>query len=153
MRGERDGERAEAGLSSIFAELLHVWQSILHALGLSNALITTQFLQEVVFDAMSQLFFSWQQAYCLLLIYIEAIESHPTQFNLANVFGAGSQDTRCKAARERASRRRVGRAASRRFRARFHDKFYDKPSHRSRASIYRGHHQSIDFGLGESGTL
>ena len=89
---------------ALFAELLHVWQSILHALGLSNALVTTQFLQEVVFDAMSQLFFTWQQSYCLLLIYIEAIESHPTQYNLANVFGAGSQDTRCKAARERASR-------------------------------------------------
>ena len=83
---------------ALFAELLHVWQSILHALGLSNALITTQFLQEVVFDAMSQLLFSWEQAYCLLLIYIEAIESHPLQFNLGNVFGAGSQDTRCKAA-------------------------------------------------------
>ena len=89
---------------ALFAELLHVWQSILHALGLSNALVTTQFLQEVVFDAMSQLLFSWEQAYCLLLIYIEAIESHPLQFNLGNVFGAGSQDTRCKAARERASR-------------------------------------------------
>jgi hypothetical protein len=39
-----------------------------------------------------------------LLIYIEAIESHPLQFNLGNVFSAGSQDTRCKAARERAAR-------------------------------------------------
>jgi hypothetical protein len=89
---------------ALFAELLHVWQAILHALGLSNALVTTRFLQEVVFDAISQLSFSWQQAYCLLLIYIEAIESHPTQYNLANVFGAGSQDTRCKAAKERAAR-------------------------------------------------
>ena len=89
---------------ALFAELLHVWQAILHALGLSNALITTQFLQEVVFDAMSQLSFTWQQAYCLLLIYIEAVESHPTQYNLANVFGAGSQDTRCKAAKERSAR-------------------------------------------------
>lgn len=89
---------------ALFAELLHVWQAILHALGLSNALITTQFLQEVVFDALSQLSFTWQQAYCLLLIYIEAVESHPTQYNLANVFGAGSQDTRCKAAKERSAR-------------------------------------------------
>ena len=36
-----------------FAELLHVWQALAHALGVSNILETTQFLQKVVFDGMA----------------------------------------------------------------------------------------------------
>ena len=52
-----------------FAELMHVWQALAHALGVSNILETTQFLQKVVFDGMSQLKLTWQEAYCLLLVY------------------------------------------------------------------------------------
>ena len=85
-----------------FAELMHVWQALAHALGVSNILETTQFLQKVVFDGMSQLKLTWQESYCLLLVYIEAVEGSPALLNLGNVFEAGSQDTRVSAARARA---------------------------------------------------
>ena len=45
----------------------------------------------------------WEQAYCLFIIYLEAIEDSRGVLNLANVFAAGAQDTRLKAANQRYS--------------------------------------------------
>ena len=46
-----------------FSELLHVWQVLLHALGICNVLMAAQFIQEVVYDSMSQLSFSVSSAF------------------------------------------------------------------------------------------
>ena len=64
--------------------------------------MAAQFIQEVVYDSMSQLSFSWHEAYALVLVYLEAIELNPNLFRLDNVVAAGSQDTRCQAAKLRA---------------------------------------------------
>ena len=39
----------------------------------------------------------------MFLVYLEAIELQPTMLNLGNVFDSGSQDTRVRAAKERAA--------------------------------------------------
>ena len=89
---------------SQFAELLMVWQTLAHAVGAANFLATVPFLQQVVWDGISTLGLLWEQAYCLFIIYLEAIEDSRGVLNLANVFAAGAQDTRLKAANQRYSR-------------------------------------------------
>ena len=86
-----------------FSELLHVWQGLLHALGISNVLATTRFLQEVVHTSMGRLNLTWQQGYCLLLVYIEEIEKFPSLLTIGNVYASGSQDTRLAEARLRSA--------------------------------------------------
>ena len=86
-----------------FSELLHVWQGLLHALGVSNVLSTTRFLQDVVHSSMGRLQLTWQQGYCMLLVYIEEIEKFPATLNIGNVYASGSQDTRLAEARLRAT--------------------------------------------------
>ena len=86
-----------------FSEILHVWQGLLHALGVSNVLTTTRFLQDVVHSSMGRLQLTWQQGYCMLLVYIEEIEKFPTTLNIGNVYASGSQDTRLAEARLRAT--------------------------------------------------
>ena len=88
---------------SQFAELLMVWQTLAHAVGAANILATVPFLQQVVWDGISTLGLLWEQAYCLFIIYLEAIEDSRGVLNLANVFAAGAQDTRLKAANQRYS--------------------------------------------------
>jgi hypothetical protein len=88
---------------SQFAELLMVWQTLAHAVGAANILATVPFLQQVVWDGISTLGLIWEQAYCLFIIYLEAIEDSRGVLNLANVFAAGAQDTRLKAANQRYS--------------------------------------------------
>ena len=86
---------------SQFSELLMVWQTLAHAVGAANILATVPFVQQVVWDGISTLGLLWEQAYCLFIIYIEAIEDSQGVLNLANVFAAGAQDTRLKAAHQR----------------------------------------------------
>lgn len=86
---------------SQFSELLMVWQTLAHAVGAANILATVPFLQQVVWDGISTLGLYWQQAYCLFIIYLEAIEDSRGTLHLANVFAAGAQDTRLKAANQR----------------------------------------------------
>ena len=86
---------------SQFAELLMVWQTLTHAVGAANFLATVPFLQQVVWDGISTLGLLWEQAYCLFIIYLEAIEDSRGVLNLANVFAAGAQDTRIRAANQR----------------------------------------------------
>ena len=88
---------------SQFAELLMVWQTLAHAVGAANILATVPFLQQIVWDGISTLGLLWEQAYCLFLIYLEAIEDSQGALNVANVFAAGAQDTRLKAANQRYS--------------------------------------------------
>ena len=85
-----------------FSELLMVWQTLGHATGAASILASARFLQEVVWDAMKSLGVDWQTAYCMFLVYIEAIEHSAGLLHLGNVFSAGgSQDTRLTAARQR----------------------------------------------------
>jgi hypothetical protein len=84
--------------SSAFFEMLMVWQALAHATGVANYLASTPFVQQVVFDSINCLGFSWQQAYCLFLIYVEAVEDSRGQLNLGNVFAHGAHDMRIKAA-------------------------------------------------------
>ena len=86
---------------SQFSELLMVWQTLAHAVGAANILATVPFVQQVVWDGISTLGLMWEEAYCLFIIYIEAIEDSQGTLNLANVFAAGAQDTRIKAAKQR----------------------------------------------------
>ena len=86
---------------SQFSELLMVWQTLAHAVGAANILATVPFVQQVVWDGISTLGLLWEQAYCLFIIYLEAIEDSQGVLNLANVFAAGAQDTRLKAANQR----------------------------------------------------
>ena len=88
---------------SQFAELLMVWQTLAHAVGAANILATVPFLQQVVWDGISTLGLLWEQAYCLFIIYLEAIEDSRGSLHLANVFAAGAQDTRLRAANKRYS--------------------------------------------------
>ena len=80
-----------------------VWQTLCHALGVANFLATVPFLQKIVWDGISMLGLLWEQAYCLFIIYLEAIEESRGVLTLANVFEAGAQDTRMKAAKFRYS--------------------------------------------------
>ena len=86
---------------SMFAELLMVWQTLAHAVGAANILATAPFLQQIVWDGISTLGLIWDEAYCLFLIYLEAIEESQGSLHLGNVFSAGAQDTRLKAAMQR----------------------------------------------------
>ena len=88
---------------SQFAELLMVWQTLAHAVGAANFLATVPFLQQVVWDGISTLGLRWEQAYCLFIIYLEAIEDSLGVLHLANVFASGAQDTRLRAANQRYS--------------------------------------------------
>ena len=88
---------------SQFAELLMVWQTLAHAVGAANILATGPFIQQVVWDGISTLGLLWEQAYCLFIIYLEAIEDSLGVLHLANVFAAGAQDTRLRAANKRYS--------------------------------------------------
>ena len=88
---------------SQFAELLMVWQTLAHAVGAANILATGPFIQQVVWDGISTLGLIWEQAYCLFIIYLEAIEDSLGVLHLANVFAAGAQDTRLRAANKRYS--------------------------------------------------
>ena len=90
------------GNANQFFELLHVWQTLCSATGYAVIYVTSAFLQQVVFDALSQLGLTWKQAYCLFMVYIEAIEAQPVLLNLTNVFSHGAQDTRLRAAMQRA---------------------------------------------------
>ena len=88
---------------SEFSEFLMVWQTLCHAVGAANFLATVPFLQQVVWDSISILGLMWEQAYCVFIIYVEAIEESMGRLTLANVFAAGAQDTRMKAAKQRYS--------------------------------------------------
>ena len=86
---------------SQFAELLMVWQTLCHAVGAANFLATVPFVQQVVWDGISSLGLIWEEAYCLFIVYLEAIEDSQGVLHLANVFAHGAQDTRIKAAKQR----------------------------------------------------
>ena len=84
-----------------FFELLMVWQALAHATGVANYLASTPFVQQVVFDSINSLGFKWQQAYCLLVVYVEAIEDSKGALNIGNVYAYGAQDSRIKASEVR----------------------------------------------------
>ena len=84
-----------------FFELLMVWQALLHATGVANYLASTPFVQQVVFDSINELGFTWIDAYCMLVVYIEAVEDSKGALNLGNVYAYGAQDSRITAAKVR----------------------------------------------------
>ena len=86
---------------AMFAELLMVWQTLAHAVGAATFLATVPFVQQVVWDGISILALRWEEAYCLFIIYLEAIEESQGVLHLGNVFSSGAQDTRHKAATQR----------------------------------------------------
>ena len=85
-------------------DALHVFQDVCHATGHAHVLVTSPFLRVVFFDTINVRREPWQVAYCLLLVYLEKVEtsSSPT-VNLANVYEqGGGQDTLLAQAKERA---------------------------------------------------
>jgi hypothetical protein len=108
--GTPGGSSSQASMSikvpskaSSFFELIMVWQALAHATGSANYLASTPFVQQVVFNSISSLGMTWQEAYCLFIVYIEAIEDSRGTLNLGNVYAYGAQDSRLKAAAARRS--------------------------------------------------
>ena len=68
---------------------------------MANYLASTPFVQQVVFDSINELGFTWHDAYCMLVVYIEAMEDSKGALNLGNVYAYGAQDSRITAAKVR----------------------------------------------------
>ena len=74
-----------------FFQMLNLWLQVVHAAGIANAVLVTTFLQDVVYDPMVEDGLEWHMVYCLLLVYLEAVEREHGA-TLANVFRRGGMD-------------------------------------------------------------
>ena len=82
---------------------LTTWTMLLDGLGTATILISGRFLHDVVYTPLADGLVTWQQAFELLLVYLEEIERVAgDEVNLSNVYDRGAQDTMLKRARERA---------------------------------------------------
>ena len=73
------------------AEVENLWMMVVHAAGLANAVLTTTFLQDVVYKPMDEDGLEWHEVYCLLIVYLQSVE-RDTGVTLANVYRNGGQD-------------------------------------------------------------
>ena len=81
-----------------FFHMLNLWVMVLHATGLDNAIATTQFLQDVVYDSLAE-GMHWSMVYCLLVVYLTSVEKEDG-VTLGNVSARGGRDDKkAKAAR------------------------------------------------------
>ena len=74
-----------------FFHMLNLWVMLLHATGMDNALSTTTFLEEVVYDSMDEDAMDWHMVYCLLIVYLTSVEKD-AGVTLANVCAKGGRD-------------------------------------------------------------
>ena len=81
---------------SQFYEMLHVWQMVIHALGLASMLVAGPFISRVVFEAVHYLGRSFEWASEFFLAHLRAIERDTSRvLNLANVVQRGNRDMYC----------------------------------------------------------
>ena len=76
-----------------FSEIISVFQTCAHALGVSNILQTSEFFRQVVFDAVARDEIPWQQAHELVLVYFFDVDNSPS-LHISTVYASGAQDTR-----------------------------------------------------------
>ena len=84
------------GTMGEFMRRLNIWVMILAATGVANAVLSTQFLDEVVFSLLAA-GTDWKVVHELFLIYLKAISDHDN-YNLGNVFASGGQDVKMREA-------------------------------------------------------
>ena len=76
-----------------FLEMLHIWQMVVHSVGLVSYLIIAPFVMKVVFDTMTRLGKSWQFAHEFLLVHLRAIETDTSStLNIGNILLKGHRD-------------------------------------------------------------
>lgn len=87
---------------SDFVSRLNTWVMVCHATGAANILISTPFLEDVVYAHLRK-GADWKVVHELFLIYLHAVEA-TAKYNLANVFETGGQDTKWAEAKESAAK-------------------------------------------------
>ena len=76
-----------------FYEMLHYFIMLITALGISNAVLVMQFLDDVAHGAI-RMGETWQVSFELVTLYLQKIDRDPTgKLHLGNVFQHGGQDT------------------------------------------------------------
>ena len=77
-----------------FLEIVSIFQTTAHALGVANILQSSNFFRQVVFDSISRDAMPWQQAHELVLVYFHDVDNSE-QLNMGNIYTYdGAQDTR-----------------------------------------------------------
>lgn len=79
-----------------FWRRLNIWAMLLHATGAGNALMTTRFLDDVVYSLLAR-GKDWRVVHELFLVYLMAVEEDDDK-NLGNIYNSGGQDTKLKEA-------------------------------------------------------
>jgi hypothetical protein len=76
-----------------FSSVLNAWMVIMHATGLCDFLVASEFVRLVVYDTMEQHGHSFTVAHALLVIYLERVETTVgDDINISNVHSLGSMD-------------------------------------------------------------
>ena len=77
-----------------FLEIVSIFQTTAHALGVANILQSSNFFRQVVFDSIARDAMPWQQAHELVLVYFHDVDNSE-QLNMGNIYTYdGAQDTR-----------------------------------------------------------
>jgi hypothetical protein len=77
-----------------FSSVLNAWMVIMHATGLCEFLVASEFTRLVVYDTMEHHGHSFTVAHALLLVYLERVEATVgDDININNVHSLGSMDT------------------------------------------------------------
>ena len=74
-----------------FTRRLNIWLMILHATGVANVLMTTPFLEQVVYGELAN-GLDWKVVHELFLIYLREVDTTP-KTDLGSVYNSGKQDT------------------------------------------------------------
>ena len=87
---------------SQFFEMIHWFQLVLHATGVSDVGVTAPFLADVVFRGIRSQRLSWELAYELLIVYLGHVElAASPNVHLGNIYNSGGQDTKIREAEEK----------------------------------------------------
>ena len=85
-----------------FFEMIHWFQLILHATGVSDIGVTAPFLADVVFRSIRSQRLSWELSYELLIVYLGHVElAASPSVHLGNIYNSGGQDTKIREAEEK----------------------------------------------------
>ena len=74
-----------------FTRRLNIWIMVLHATGVANVLVTTPFLDQVVYGELAS-GLDWKVVHELFLIYLREVDTTP-KTDLGSVYNSGKQDT------------------------------------------------------------
>ena len=85
-----------------FVSRINIWVMTCQATGVGHALVTTPFLEDVVFGNL-RLGKDWKVVHELLLLYLLQVDTTESM-NLSNVYASGGQDTKMKEAEANAGK-------------------------------------------------